>query len=126
MFKRIDHVEIVPRDVDVTVDFYTRTLNFKVKERKKVDAPPLEEVIYLELNDTMIELLSVKNPSLQSADPWQIGYRMIALEVANMDDALTYLKGKGVEPSWGPVNLGNSKRAEIKDPDGLPIELRQW
>jgi len=126
MFKRIDHVEIVPRDVDVTVDFYTRILNFKVKERKKVDAPPLEEVIYLELNDTMIELLSVKNPSPQSAAPWQIGYRMIALEVANMDDALTYLKGKGVEPSWGPVNLGNSKRAEIKDPDGLPIELRQW
>lgn len=126
MFKRIDHVEIVPRDVDVTIDFYTRILNFKVKERKKVDAPPLEEVIYLELNDAMIELLSVKNPSPQSADPWQIGYRMIALEVANMDDALTYLKGKGVEPSWGPVNLGNSKRAEIKDPDGLPIELRQW
>ena len=101
MFKRIDHVEIVPRDMDVTVDFYTRILNFKVKERTKVDAPPMEEVIYLELNDTMIELLSVKNPSPQSADPWQIGYRMIALEIANMDDALTYLKGKG----WNPPGV---------------------
>ena len=126
MFKRIDHVEIVPRDVDVTVDFYTRILNFKLKERKKIDAPPLAEVIYLELNDTMIELVSVQNPSPKSADPWQIGYRMFALEVEDMDEAITYLKSKGVVISMESVNLGKSKRAEIKDPDGLPIELRQW
>jgi glyoxylase I family protein len=28
--------------------------------------------------------------------------------------------------TWGPVNLGDSRRAEIHDIDGLPIELRQW
>ena len=43
MFKRIDHVEIVPRDADVTIDFYTRVLGFRVKERKKVDNHPLQE-----------------------------------------------------------------------------------
>jgi glyoxylase I family protein len=43
-----------------------------------------------------------------------------------MDRAIEYLKGKGVEVSWGPVLLGTSKRAEIRDPDGLSIELRQW
>jgi len=31
-----------------------------------------------------------------------------------------------VAPSWGPVTIGKSIRAEIKDPDGFPIELRQW
>jgi len=31
-----------------------------------------------------------------------------------------------VEITWGPITLGKSKRAEIKDPDGLSIELRQW
>jgi len=32
-----------------------------------------------------------------------------------------------VEISVEPVSLpGGSKRAEIKDPDGLGIELRQW
>ena len=126
MFKRIDHVEIIPRDADITIDFYTNILNFKVKERKQIDKLPMKEVIFLELNDTTIELVSVQNPSPRSADPWQIGYRMFALEVEDMDEAIAYLKSKNVEISLEPVNLGKSKRAEIKDPDGLSIELRQW
>jgi glyoxylase I family protein len=36
---------------------------------------------------------------------------MIAIEVADMDRAVEYLKGKGVEISAGPVILGKSKRA---------------
>lgn len=91
-----------------------------------VDVPPLREVIYLVLNDTMLELRSVKNPSPPSQEHWQTGYRMIALEVADMDKALDYLKSRGTQPSRGPINLGKSKRAEIKDPDGLTIELQQW
>ncbi len=126
MFKKIDHVEIIPGDADVTIDFYTNILNFTVKERKKIDRPPMKEIIFLELNGTVIELVSVQNPSPRAADPWQIGYRMFALEVGDMDEAIAYLKSKGVEISMAPVNLGTSKRAEIKDPDGLSIELRQW
>ena len=126
MFKRIDHVEIIPGNADITIDFYTKILNFKVKERKKVDKPPMKEVIFLELNDSTIEIVSVQDPAPRSADPWKIGYRMFALEVEDMDKAIAYLKSKGVEISLAPVNLGKSKRAEIKDPDGLTIELRQW
>jgi glyoxylase I family protein len=51
---------------------------------------------------------------------------MIALEVEDMDTAVKYLTSKAVEITWGPATLGKSKRAEIKDPDGLSIELRQW
>jgi len=126
MFKRIDHVEIIPRDADITIDFYTNILNFKVKERKQIDKLPMKEVIFLELNDTTIEVVSVQNPSPRSSDPWQIGYRMFALEVEDMDEAIAYLRSKNVEISLEPVNLGKSKRAEIKDPNGLSIELRQW
>ncbi|MCL4535874.1 MAG: VOC family protein [Bacteroidetes bacterium] len=49
----------------------------------------------------------------------------MALEVEDIDKALEYLKGKGIVPSRGPAALGKSKRAEIEDPDGIPIELRQ-
>ena len=126
MFKRIDHVEIIPGNADITIDFYTNILNFKVKERKKVDKPPMKEVIFLELNDSTIEIVSVQNPSPRSTDPWQIGYRMFALEVEDMDEAIAYLKSRNVKISLEPVNLGKSKRAQIKDPDGLSIELRQW
>ncbi len=126
MFKRIDHVEITPGNLDRTIDFYTRVLQFAMKERIKVDHPPLKEVVYLTLGDTMIELLGMQNPSSPATDPQQIGYRMMAIEVSDMDEAVTYLKSKGVEISVGPITLGTSKRAEIKDPDGLSIELRQW
>ena len=88
--------------------------------------PPLKEIVYLELNGTVVELMSVQNPASFSEQPWQVGYRMIALEVEDMDRAIGYLRSNGVEISWGPVTLGHSKRAEIKDPNGLSIELRQW
>ena len=126
MFKRIDHIEIIPGDIEKTISFYTGILGFKIKQRQKVEVPPLEEIVYIELNGSVIELMKVKNPALPSQNPWQTGYRMIALEVEDMDTSVNYLTSKGVEITWGPITLGKSKRAEIKDPDGLSIELRQW
>jgi len=43
-----------------------------------------------------------------------------------MDSALAALKAKGIEPAWGPVRRPSYARAEICDPDGNHIELRQW
>jgi hypothetical protein len=31
-----------------------------------------------------------------------------------------------VQPAWGPKFRPNYARAEIRDPDGNHIELRQW
>ncbi len=126
MFKRIDHVEIIPSDFERSFGFYTEVLGFTVKQRMKVDAQPLEEVAYLTLGNTVLELMLVRDAVCASTDPWRVGYRMMALEVEDMDGAIAYLTGKGVAITWGPVTLGKSRRAEIQDPDGLPIELRQW
>jgi lactoylglutathione lyase/glyoxylase I family protein len=51
---------------------------------------------------------------------------MMALEVEDMDRALAALQSKGVETAWGPVKRPDYARAEIRDPDGNAIELRQW
>ena len=126
MFRKIDHVEIVPQDFERAIGFYTGVLGFRIRERRKVDVSPLEEVAFLVLGDTVLELLRVKDPSSPSADPWHAGYRMMALEVNDMDKVVEYLAGKGVAITWGPVILGQSKRAEINDSEGFPIELRQW
>jgi len=125
MFKRIDHVEIIPSDYERTMSFYTDVLEFKVKQRIPLSAPPLEEIAYLTLGDTMIELLNVTTPA-PAVPGMPIGYRGIALEVENMDKAVEHLAGKGVPITWGPMDLGDSLRAEIQDPDGLVIELRYW
>ena len=126
MFKRIDHVEIVPRNAEKTINFYTDILGFRMKSRNKVKMPPMREVIYLQLGDTVIEIISVDDPKLKSEIPWEVGYRGIALEVEDMAKAVDYLKGRGIAIAREPVDLGNSYRGEIRDPDGLIIELRQW
>jgi glyoxylase I family protein len=126
MFKRIDHVEIVPGDPERTIAFYVGILGFRIKSRKEVNAPPMREVIYLELGGTVIEVISVDRPGPKTERPWEVGYRGIALEVGNMAQAVDYLKGTGVAITRDPIDLGDSFRGEIRDPDGLMIELRQW
>jgi len=125
MFKRIDHVEIVSADLERSIRFYKEVFGFTLKERIKPSSPEIEELAFLTLGDTMLELLAMKNPAPPPKGS-QVGYRTMAIEVDDMDQAVQYLKIRGVVVTWGPVTLGKSKRAEIKDPDGLSIELRQW
>ncbi len=126
MFKRIDHVEIVSSNAETTIDFYVTILGFRIRNRHEVKMPPMKEVIYLELGDTVIEIISADDPKPKSEAPWEVGYRGIALEVEDMAKAVDYLRGKGIAIAMEPVDLGDSFRGEIRDPDGLIIELRQW
>jgi glyoxylase I family protein len=126
MFKRIDHVELVPRNAEETIDFYVSVLGFRLRSRKPASRSPVREFVYLELGDTVVEVISADNPKLRSEASWQVGYRAIALEVENMKETVEYLEGKGVAMAREPVDLSDSLRAEIRDPDGLIIELRQW
>jgi glyoxylase I family protein len=126
MFKRIDHIEIIPVDLEKTLNFYLDVLGFKLKSRTKVNMGPMREIIFITLGDTMIELIMVEAPAPASTDPFQAGYRIMAIEVEDMDKAVEYLKSKKVEISREPVTIGSSKRGEIKDPNGFTIELRQW
>lgn len=126
MFKRVDHVEIVPMNAEKTIDFYVNIIGFRIKNRQEVKMPPMREVIYLELGDTVIEIISADDPKPKSETPWEVGYRGIALEVEDMATAVDYLESKGIGIAREPVDIGDSFRGKIRDPDGLMIELRQW
>ncbi len=125
MFKRIDHVEIVPSNLERTLKFYTEILGFKLQWRRKSERPPLEELVFIELGGTLIELFSVKEPAPISTEQWQVGCRKNDIEVKHLDKDLESHQTKGVELSQKPVTVGTLRRAEIKDPDGLSIELLQ-
>jgi glyoxylase I family protein len=130
MFKRIDHVEIVTADADRAERFYTEILGFKVKARDHIERSSLGvpmDLAYLELGGTTVELIAYQNAEVAPAPAKEhVGYRMIALEVDDMDKAAAYLRGKGVELVWGPRVAPTYARAEICDPEGNHIELRQW
>ena len=127
MFKRIDHIEIVPGNIDRTIEFYTEVLGFKLQSRRKVEAPtsPMQETAFVELNGILIEMFSIKDPAPVSTEQWQVGYRRMALEVEDMDKLVEHLKSKGLELAMGPIDVGPTKMAEINDPDGLSIQLMQ-
>ena len=129
MFKRIDHIELLTAEPARAVAFYSGVLGFKVRAQDRVPSTPLGplELVYLDLGGTTVELMAYPEAQLERAAPAErLGYRMMALEVEDMDRALALLKTKGVEPCWGPVRRATYARAEIRDPDGNHIELRQW
>ncbi len=129
MFKRIDHVEIVTDKPDETVEFYTDILGFTLRERGRVPVGPDKalNLVYLDLGGTTVELMTWENvPTAPKPELEHFGYRMIAIEVEDMEEALAYLKTKGVEPVWGPNYRDTYARAEIADPNGYRIELRHW
>lgn len=129
MFKRIDHIELVTARPERAVAFYTEILGFRVRSRSRVPSTPLGplELAYLELGGTTVELMCYPDAPPPPREPGErLGYRLMALEVDDMDAALQYLKARGIEPTWGPMKRPDYARAEIRDPDGNSIELRQW
>ena len=130
MFKKIDHVEIVTNEPDRSLEFYTGILGFTLRFRDRVPLPGGAgslDIAYLDLGGTAIELLTYGNTPVEPApQKLQLGYRMMALEVDDMKKTLEYLKARGIDPVWGPVFREKYARAEIRDPNGYHIELRQW
>ena len=130
MFKRIDHVEIVTDALDRTIAFYTDVLGFKVKERDRIERGPLGtpiDLVYLDLGGTMVELIHYDGATVAPAPETEhLGYRLIALEVDDMQKTVDDLKTKDVAITWGPMVRPTYARAEIRDPNGYSIELRQW
>lgn len=125
LFKRIDHIELVTADPERAERFYTGTLGFKVRSRATV--PGGLQLIYLDLGGTTVELLTYTEPPPGPAvEGLRLGYRMMALEVEDMQQALDALKKQGIDAVWGPITRPTYARAEIRDPDGNHIELRQW
>jgi catechol 2,3-dioxygenase-like lactoylglutathione lyase family enzyme len=130
MFKRIDHVEIVTEQLDRTVAFYTEVLGFTVRSRDRIDRSSLGvpmNLVYLDLGGTTVELISYEGASVAPApEDEHLGYRMMALEIDDMQKTVEYLKSKQIEIVWGPKVREKYARAEIRDPNGYHIELRQW
>jgi len=105
-------------------------LGFKLRARERIERSTMGvslDLAYLDLGSTAIELIKYGGPVAPAPAQEHLGYRMMALEVADMQTAIAYLKTKNVSITWGPrVREGQYARAEIRDPDGHSIELRHW
>ncbi len=131
MIARIDHLEVYSKDIDRTVDFYVDTLGFTLWRRTQStrDDGSNFELACVRLEDMMVEIIKADPEMLdQTVDQTKMGMRMFALRVDDMAKTVEYLESKGVEFFQAPRETAvfEGLRAEILDPDGIRIELREW
>ena len=131
MIARIDHLEVYSKDIDRTVDFYVDTLGFTLWRRTQStrDDGSNFELACVRLEDMMVEIIKADPDMLdQTVDQTKMGMRMFALRVDDMAKTVEYLESKGVEFFQAPRETAvfEGLRAEILDPDGIRIELREW
>jgi glyoxylase I family protein len=131
MFKRIDHIELLTTAPERAITFYTGVLGFQERSRMRIPGTPAGplDLVYLELGGTTLEVMCFPQAQQQIPPRGQglrQGWQCLALEVDDMDAALKALEARGIRPAWGPMTRPEYARAEIRDPDGNPIELRQW
>jgi hypothetical protein len=112
-----------------TVQFYTEVLAFSVKARDRIERSGLGvpiDLVYLDLGGIVVELISYEGAIVAPAPQNEhLGYRMIALEVDDIQKTI-YLSTRGIEIVWGPRVRETYSRAEICDPNGCRIELKEW
>ena len=128
---RVDHLEVWARDLDETLGFYVDVLGFEPLRRTiahRADGSVFEQVC-VTLGDFMIELIAAPADRADDVvDPLAMGVKTFALRVDDMAETVKRLKAEGIrfvqEPK--PGSSFDGIRAEIVDPNGLGIELREW
>jgi catechol 2,3-dioxygenase-like lactoylglutathione lyase family enzyme len=128
---RMDHIELLARDLDETIAFYVDVLGFRRGRRtisSRPDGSRVEQACVV-LDDFMIELFQASPEAIAAGwEPGALGVKTFALRVEDMASTKAQLEAAGVvfsrEPRPGSSFEG--LRGEILDPSGVSIELREW
>ncbi|MFQ5896166.1 MAG: VOC family protein [Nitrospinota bacterium] len=128
-------VGIVVKDIEKSLAFYQGVLG--MKEVTVVDLPADFaraagfatdgfKLHFLKFGDMMVKLLEFAEPPAprDPAANAQTGFRYLTFWVKNMDDAVTYLKSKGVTFKAEPIERAPGRKVVFfGDPDGNLLEL---
>lgn len=124
--RRVMHTMVRVRDLDASLDFYTRLLGMKLLRRK--DFPEgrfsLAFVGYgAEIDHAVIEL--THNWDQPGAYELGTGYGHIAIAVEDLYAVCDELKARGAKiiREAGPMKNDTLHLAFLQDPDGYKIEL---
>lgn len=126
MFKKIDHIEIIVKDLERSLAFYQEVLGFELQSREQINSPIYHQSALITQQGIKLELLTLNQGVVFDENTPSYGVHMVALAVDDLAETLEKLANKGVFPSWGPKLLQNGIRAEILDSEGNSFELRQW
>ena len=121
----IHHVAIIVSDYKKSREFYVDKLELPVireNYRESRDDYKLD----LQVGDIELEIFGVKNPPARVTNPEARGLRHLAFKVDDIEEAVEWLKKKGIETEPIRFDEYTQKRMTFfRDPDDLPLELHE-
>ncbi|NLW24667.1 MAG: methylmalonyl-CoA epimerase [Clostridia bacterium] len=128
---KVDHIGIAVKNLEESLNFYTEVLGLKNEGIEVVEEQQVK-VAFLPCGDSELELLESTTPDGPIAkfiEKNREGIQHIALRVDNIEEALAYLKEKGVrlideKPRYG---AGGARIAFLhpKATNGVLLELSE-
>lgn len=123
--QKIHHVAIIASDYERSRNFYVNQLEFEIiRENYREDRGDYK--LDLRLGDCELELFGEKGAPKRPSYPEACGLRHLALAVEDMEEAVAWLRKKGIGTEPVRVDEFTGKRMTFfHDPDGLPLELHE-
>ena len=119
------HIAVISSDWEKAREFYIEKLGFTLE--KEFFRPAQNDYLrMLRQGDTVIELFVRTDAPQRVNNPEALGLRHLAFRVEDIEPAVTWLNGMGIETEPirdDPYNGG--RFTFFKDPDGLPLELHE-
>jgi len=120
MFKRIAHLCLNVKNLERSLDFYTR-LGLEPVFRFTRKGKPFG--VYLKLAEaSFIEIF--EDDKLET--PVNTGLVHFCLETEDLDQLMADLRERGVDYSDKKLGCDNTWQIWLKDPDGNPFEVHQY
>ena len=120
MFYELNHVGIVVRDLDASLDFYRGVLGAEVVFRSVIPATSTD-VVYLQIHRGLIELLHQAEPPVDET----FGVTHVAFLTDRLDEDFARVVTAGCTPLVPPriAGTGVGRLAFVGDPNGTRVEL---
>ena len=119
------HIAIISSDWNKAREFYIEKLGFELV--REVWRPDQKDYLrMLRQGDTVLELFIRPEAPARVTNPEAMGLRHLAFRVADIEAAVAWLKGKGIETE--PIRedkVNGGRFTFFRDPDDLPLELHE-
>ena len=125
MLETSHHIAIICSDEEKALEFYVDKLGFRV-EKSVWREQQGDWLRMLRLGDTVIELFIKPGAPQRPTRPEALGLRHLAFRVEDVELAVDWLNGMGIETEpvrKDPFNGG--RFTFFHDPDGLPLEVHE-
>ena len=129
IFTAVDHPAIACRDTRRQIDWYRRVLGMRVIAQNDADPPTALMGYDQDLrHGAVIELMPAREAGAEPASVARFapGLRHLALRVGDFEEALEFLKERGVEFLSEPgVATGGGRIVSFRDPEGNELQIVQ-